>query len=283
MQNFIETIQLVFEEEKDEWEELKPYIYQGNYSIIWYASSALDIFPLVLGAGNKLPGYLIQELENPLFIMTDYGGCIDTLKKVYNDLDYGSVNVIQGENRCGFKKYHSFDCNIDGRDWHEDFQVQAFIDQMIPFKIWSDNHRNEHKKLYKTHSYGSPVAEEDWHLVFLYLRIVVNGDTTEYPVIFIGAENLLVFKEIFEKFEIPFDVFFAVRVAGKSGSWDMTHDFSRGELPQAIQKTTPILRPKFWGLEECKWGDDLPQSFVKKGKIPGLGYGGCTIYQTNWR
>ena len=132
------------------------------------------------------------------------------------------------------------------------------------------------------------IPDNDWHLVYFLLRLSLDVGHRSFPIVFpivfIPAENLLIFEQIFQKYEIPIWFFFAVRVGGESGSWDRTHDFEQGQLPRAIQDAPRDIRPTFWGLDERDWGNALPQSFKKEGTILGLGYGdgGCTIFRTNW-
>jgi len=282
--NLVEKLIPVNENDRDEWEEIKTEINSSQCQIFWDASSGLDIYPLVATALGKIPNFLSSQVQNAILVMSDYcPNYLSTLKDVYDKLDNGSVRILW-KSQYGFEGFGSFTCNIDSSSGYA-VNCEASIDQMIPFKLWTDSERDNFKKAYQYHpsTTNHPVPDKEWHLVYFLLRLTSGAGELFFPIVFVAAENLLVFEEIFRKYEIPIEGFFAVRVAGKSGSWDYTHDFNKGKLPVAIQNAPKSLRPKFWGLEKGKWGEALPRSFTDAGKISGLGYGGCTIFKTNWR
>lgn len=284
LRDFLEKITPVNNEDRSEWADIKREIINSTYQIVWDASSGLDIYPILALALGKIPDFLLVRMEDAILLMSDYcPNYLSTLKEVYRNLDNRSVRVLW-KSQYGFKVFGTFECNIDGNA-EPPINFEVFVDQMISFKLWDDDERNRFKTTYEYHHSvtSHPVPDADWHIVYFLLRLKSDLEDLVFPLVFIGAENLLVFEHIFNKYNIPIEGFFAVRVAGKSGSWDYTHNFSHGKLPHAIAEAPLYIRPRFWGLEKSKWGDKLPQSFVKKGKISGLGYGGCTVFETHWR
>ena len=283
IKNLFEKITVVNCADRDRWNEIKTEAINTRYQIVWYASSGLDIYPMVAAkALGKVPDFLSRQLQNAILVMSDYNpDYLNGLKNVYEKLGHGPVRVWRGS--ADFVEGSPFYCNLDGDYRHFVGNGEAFIDQMIPWKLWGDNERNNFQKTYETWSSSiHSVPDNDWHLVYFLFRLSFNSEQVSFPVVFVAAENLLIFEQIFQKYKIPIEIFFAVRVGGFSMSWDSTHDFKQGMLPRAIQRASPALRPKFWGADQ---GDkrDLPASFREVGTIEGLGNGGCKIFETNWR
>lgn len=126
---------------------------------------------------------------------------------------------------------------------------------MIPFKLWNHNERNIFKAKYGCHpsTTNYTVPDPGWHIVYFLLRLRSDLGKLVFRLVFIRAENLLIFEQIFKKYNIPMEAFFALGVAGKSSSWDHTHNFSQGKIPRAIAEAPLYLQPKLRGLEESKW------------------------------
>lgn len=290
IKNLLEKITVVNCADRDRWNEIKTEAINTRYQIVWDASSGLDIYPMVAAkALGKVPDFLSKQLQNAILVMSDYDpDHLNSLKNVYQKLDHGPVRVWRGS--ADFVEGSPFYCNLDGDYRHFVGNSEAFIDQMIPLNLWGNNERNNFQKTYETRLLSSihsvhddlAVPDDDYHLVYFLFRLSVNSEQVSFPVVFIAAENLLIFEQIFQKYKIPIEIFFAVRVGGFSGNWDSTHDFRQGMLPCAIQKASPALRPRFWGVDQVD-KRDLPKSFRKVGTIEGLGNGGCKIFKTNWR
>ena len=277
--DLLKKIVPLFDEDYLEYEEIKNDLKNSSYPIIWDASSGLDLYPLIALSTEKITNLLSYHVQNAIWVMSDYQpDYIARLKNIYEKLDNGPVKIF------GAYHFNGFSYNRD-RNEGRPLNGDVFIDQMIPFKLWGNNERNTFPSKYEYHSSmtNHPVPDADWQIVYFLLRFQLASETLIFPIVFIGAENLLIFEKIFKKYNIPIDLFLAVRVAGKSGSWDYTHDFTKGKLPRAIKEAPMDLRPRYWGLEEVKWGNNIPETFKKVLRIKGLGYGGCTIFQTNWR
>ena len=288
IKNLLEKITVVNCADRDRWNEIKTEAINTRYQIVWDASSGLDIYPMAAKALGKVPDFLSRQLQNAILVMSDYGpDHLNSLKKVYQKLDHGPVRVWRGPDDSEGSPFY---CKLETDYQHFVENGEAFIDQMIPLKLWGDNERNNFQKTYETRLLSSihsaphdlAVPDDDWHLVYFLFRLSVNSEQVSFPVVFIAAENLLIFEQIFQKYKIPIEIFFAVRVEGFSSQWASTHDFRQGMLPSAIQQASTALRPRFWGADQVD-KRDLPQCFRKVGTIEGLGYDdGCKIFKTNW-
>lgn len=258
-----------FSTDNKEWQEIINEITPNQQPLIsWYASSHLDFEPI-----NIIRHQEIYDKNRHILVMSDYSkGVIPILKQAYNKLGETSIRV-PFENL--FRNSDCFDFNAHRRSFGE-------IIQIIPLTLWEEEEQNQLSE--KFTNYHSSIAngvicDKEWHLVYL----LIEMDNNDYaPVLFIGAENLLISKEIFAKYNIAIESFFAVRVGGKSGSWDGTHDFERGHLPRSIANLPCSLRPKYWGGDQLF---SLPRSFQEQPQmtIQGFGYESCQFFRTNWR
>jgi hypothetical protein len=94
-------------------------------------------------------------------------------------------------------------------------------------------------------------------------------------------ENLLFWTEVVEKYGLSVDVFCALRVGGKSGSWDYTHSPTRGALWKSInESSSEMSKPKFWIADDCaelrnRWREIEPHD---RGY-----YGQMHFFRTDWR
>ena len=257
-------------------DEVKAEFEMDNYQIVWDASSALDMYPFYALHMGYFPVKNRSDIENPVVIMSDYGPKhMNSIKEAYDNLDYGSVKLNKDDTYYRFRIYSN--------DFDGDNQFNIFLDQMIPLKLWDKPQIYEFNSLYHSSQFAdSAIYDREWQVVFMILRTVGRYEEKEYPVFFISTENLLVFRNIFKKYELPIEMFFAARVAGKSDSWDATHNLYSGILPREIQSYKKELRPKYWGADYPKWSHGIPKSFNKLGLIKGYGFN-CTLFYTNWR
>lgn len=254
--NFLSKLNTVFAEDKNEWAEVLTNlreIYGNKPRICWYASSGLDFSPIV-----RIHTPFIYHPNHSIMLMSDYDKeLIDLMKSAYDTLGQGPISTALKSNYAGIGE----------------------IVQMIPLSLWSvDEIAGFESYNFSLHSIGNYVSDKQWHVIFL----LVDTQYGEIPVFFIAAENLLILEEIFNKYQIGLETFFAIRVGGKSGSWDATHDFETGKLPNRIKTIPHSLRPKFWGSDNHL---KLPSFFTKieEATVPGMGFeDGCQFFRTNY-
>ena len=197
MKNLFEKITVVNCADRDRWNEIKTEDINTRYQIVWDASSGLDIYPMVAAkALGKIPDFLSRQLQNAILVMSDYGPYyLNRLKNVYKKLDHGPVRVWRGP---ADSEGSPFYCDVDIDRRHFVGNGEAFIDQMVPLKLWGDNERNNFQKTYETrlssiHSahHDLAVPDDDWHLVYFLFRLSFNSEQVSFPVVFVAAEKTL--------------------------------------------------------------------------------------------
>ena len=286
--SFFNRIRPIYFRDVQKWEHIKSETLDVNYQVIWDASSGLDFYPVIatIHCPSK-PKILVDSLQNPVLMMSDFNdGYLHSLMRVYDKLQNGPVKVLSPSifSRCNqMIGLNDFTCNLDHNSEDYVFKGEAFVEQMIPLTLWTKSEIDELRTFHKqNHSFThySAITDDRWHIIFFTFRYTYDDQRFSLPVFFVAAENLTVYREIFEQFQIPIELFFAVRVYGFSFSWDNTHDFRTGILPKAIQSNTR-LRPAFWGVD-TRGEDGLPHAFKKILTLPRVGYGGGNLYLTNW-
>jgi len=218
----------------------------------------------------------------PVFVMSDYAqSYLDVVKRAYDHLDEGEFDLLSrwdGDSRSWPYFYRNNNAQFGTSQRH------VHLVQMIPLTLWSEANLEDFKAEFATLTQSKLVICEAWHVIFMLLRVKRGEREVDVPAFFVAAENLLVFREIFKKYELPIEIFLAVRVGGKSGSWDWTHDFERGHLPRAIMEE-PKIRPKIWGYDTANSRHDrtaLPPG-ERVTRIQGMGHGeGCTFRRLHW-
>jgi hypothetical protein len=222
----------IFVEDKEEWDELKPTLIKKD-KIMWYGGSSFDLKPFMdIETGNS-PIELQKILQpNPLYIMTDYSSkFVQSIKSVYANFDRDNFNLENYPDIYGDNK------NVE-------------IEQMIPLKLFSFEELAKIKEQYTDYHSSvtlSVIPDNEWH--FCYVAVTQNSKSIDIIIGFV--ENLVFWKEIVEKHDISIDVFCALRVGGKSGSWDYTHSPKQGKLFNAIKNSLPQKRPKYWIADDC--------------------------------
>jgi len=224
----------VFNEDNEEWEELKSSL-DNPFQILWYAASSFDFEPIFNFETGKVPDELGAVLKsNPLYIMTDYSvKFTNAIKGIYSNFDRESFDLSHYDGIYG--KYHGIE-----------------IEQMIPLRLFNKIQLIEMRQKY-THFHESVttsvVPDEHWH--FCYISALVERRYSINVVLGL-IENLVFFEEVIKKYQMPLEVFCALRVGGKSGSWDYTHSPSKGKLWKAIEESSVAsLKPKYWIADDC--------------------------------
>jgi hypothetical protein len=277
----LERLKPVCESDNDEWEALKAGVGAEIRPLVWYASSGLDLTPVVAAVAEIEPLNLVE----PVFVMSDYAqSCLDVVKRAYDRLDEGEFDLLSRWDR-EYSVWPSF--RLDNDTQCETLQWHVHLVQMIPLTLWSEANLEDFKAEFATltkSKQSKPVSCEAWHVIFMLLRVKRGKREVDVPAFFVAAENLLVFREIFKEYKLPIEIFLAVRVGSKGGSWDSTHDFEHGHLPRAIMAEREI-RPKIWGYDTANSRDDstaLPPG-ERVTRIQGMGYGeGCTFRRLHW-
>ncbi len=233
MKMILNKLKPIFQEDMDEWKELSSEIsLTEDFNIMWYGGSNFDLQPIMDIEKGETPLEISQRFKkNPLYIMSDYTkGIVNIIKSIYENFDKDNFD---------YKNYIEF-YNYSNTE----------ILQMIPLKFFDDNELKNIREKYTDYHRSvtsSVIPDNEWH--FCYILLEKDNETVNIIAGFI--ENLVLWEEIFKKYNIPIDVFCALQMGGKSGSWDKTHSPSEGKLFKAIQNSDPKIRPKYWIADEC--------------------------------
>ncbi len=120
---------------------------------------------------------------------------------------------------------------------------------MIPLTLFDSNSLKRIRKEYQDFHpsvTSSVIPDDKWH--FIYIELDIEGK--EYSIIYGLIENLVFWKEVVEKYNLNVEAFCALRIGGKSGSWDRTHSPKLGKLFNAI-RTSSSTKPKIWIADDC--------------------------------
>ena len=226
---FINKFTPVFSEDIEEWSELKPRL-TNKHKTMWSGGSGFDLQPFLDVETGISPVEVRQAIQpDSLYVMTDYSNeFIKSIKGVYANFDRDNFNL---------DSYFDNSNNIE-------------IEQMIPLTLFVISELEEIRKQYtEYHSSvtSSVIPDNDWH--FCYINATVDNVSMDIIIGFI--ENLVFWREIIEKYDMRVDIFCALRVGGKSGSWDYTHSPKKGKLFNSIKNSLSQRRPKYWIADEC--------------------------------
>ena len=218
IKNLLEKITAVNYADRDRWNKIKTETINTRYQIVWDAASGLDIYPMVAKALDRVPRSI--QLQNAILVMSDYSS--DELnilknvykklnhgpvrlpvrvKSVYKKLNHGPVQVLRTSPPDVFEQLEKFNCNVDLN--YRNFVGNAFIDQMIPLKLWGDDERDKFKNAYTCYNDWHPVPDDDWHLVYFLFRFSSNAGEVVFPVVDLTrfSGQLISFRERSPKWE----------------------------------------------------------------------------------
>ena len=222
--NLAQAIEPVYAADSAEWQELASAIGWQVPAIFWYASAGFDVQPLIQYHQCRMPARVLKEVGDDLLcVLTDYSPYVlSALKKTYERLDFGSVKL---------------------REVTEFGNSDFVVHQMIPLRVFVPE---EVERIREAYSYirHNVIPDQEWHMCYLNASVNGYGCSALYVLI----ENLVFWKEICEPCALRVPLFCALRVGGKSGSWDSTHSPRRGKLWNAIRQSGlhPSNRPLWW-------------------------------------
>lgn len=247
----------VFPEDVEEWNELKSSL-AFKKNTMWYGGSGFDLKPFIDIETGISPKEIVQAIQpNPLYLMTDYSlNLLDSFKGVYSNFDRDNFNLGSYFNNCN---------NVE-------------IEQMIPLKLfgWDElkKLREENTKFHSSVT-SSVVPDNDWHFCYFYIAV----DNNEIELLFGFIENLVFWKDVIVTNDMNLDIFCALRVGGKSGSWDNTHSPENGKLFNSIRNSMHKSRPRFWIADNCS---ELRKIWKEINPSKGSIYGKQYFFKTNF-
>ena len=261
--NIVQSLRPVYREDDSEWQDLINDTKDRVPSLFWYGGAALDIEPITALFNGLFPKNAQELISKDIFpILTDYDSKIlMTMKYIYENFDQEDFSYE----------------NLPNKNWFNGQLHKFEILQMIPLTLFDSNTvlriRNEYPNF---HSYmtSSVIPDDKWH--FIFIQAEVQGK--EYNFLYGFIENLTFWKEVVERFSLNIEAFCALRVGGKSGSWEHTHSPATGKLFNSI-RTSKENKPKLWIADDCLelreiWREINPH---EKGF-----YGVMHFFETTW-
>ena len=230
-----ETLTPVFEEDKNEWQDIISGSSGTLPPLFWYGGAALDTLPIVALHDGSFPRKVQDRLSRNIFpVLTDYNSKIVAwFKYVYDNFDKEEFRLDIMRNQYWFLSQVS----------------EIEILQMIPLRLFDSKTlqriRQQYQGFHKSAT-SSVIPDDTWHFIF----VVFEYHGKEYEIIYGLIENLTFWKEVVEPFDLVIEAFCALRVGGKSGSWDNTHSPTTGKLFNAI-RTSDHAKPKVWIADAC--------------------------------
>lgn len=233
--NIIQSLRPVHREDDMEWQALVRGINGSSPPFFWYGGAAFDSKPIVALFNGSLPKNAQEFMSPNIFpVLTDYNSKIlKAIKYIYENFD---------------KDDFSFD-SLPGNNWFTSQLSGIEILQIIPLTLFNSSTlvriRNEYQNFHPCVT-SSVVPDDEWHFVFINAEL--NGQ--ECSLVYGLIENLTFWKEVVEVFALNIEAFCALKVGGKSGSWDRTHSPKTGKLFDSI-RTSELNKPRLWIADEC--------------------------------
>jgi len=211
----MQSLQPVYQEDDMEWQELVRGINGNAPPFFWYGGAAFDSKPIVALLNGLLPKNAQKLMSPDIFpVLTDYNSNIlEAIKYIYENFD---------------KEDFSFD-SLPGDNWFDSQLSGIEILQMIPLTLFDSSTLARIRKGYQNFHpsvTSSVVPDDQWHFVFINAELNGRESSVMYGLI----ENLTFWKEVVEVYGLNIEAFCALKVGGKSGSWDHTHSPKTGKL-----------------------------------------------------
>jgi hypothetical protein len=246
-----------------EWHELVRDINGNTPPIFWYGGAAFDSEPIAALVNGSLPENVQKLLSPNIFpVLTDYNlSIVEAVKYIYENFD---------------KEDFSFD-SLPGDYWFSSQLSGIEILQMIPLTLFNSSTltriRREYKNFHPSAT-SSVVPDDQWHFVFINAEL--NGE--ECSLLYGLIENLTYWKEVVEVYALNIEAFCALRVGGKSGSWDHTHSPTTGNLFDSIRRSKSN-KPRLWIADDCL---ELRKIWQEINRHEAGFYGQMHFFETNW-
>lgn len=234
MSSLLDRLRPVYDEDRQEWRALREELGGGALPpMFWYAGAAFDATPFVDWQAGRFPAAATALLSPRLLpVLSDYSpNVVRALKDLYANFDR-----VDRLGQC-----------LSWSPWFA-FQIERLdVEQMIPLRLFDADQyqrlRSDYGQRYRP--YHPAIADPDWHAV--YIRAEAEG--YEGALVYVLLENLLFWNEIVAPYGLEVEAFCALRVGGKSGSWDRTHS-PNGRLFSAI-RASAAARPRLWIADDC--------------------------------
>ena len=259
----IQNLKPVYVDDYQEWKEVVDEINGNIPPLFWYGGAAFDKEPVIALLNGSFPEEAQDILSSNIFpILTDYNSkIVDVIKYIYENFDNEdfSVNSAQDD--------YWFTSQLAG--------IEIF--QIIPLTLFDSEELRRIRKEYQDFhpsATSSVVPDDQWHFVFINAKL----EGRECNIVYGLVENLVFWKEVVEKYALNVEAFCALRVGGKSGSWDYTHSPKRGKLFKTIRKSK-LKKPIVWIADNCL---ELREVWQEIESHEDGFYGQMHFFKTKW-
>jgi hypothetical protein len=261
MKSFVEDLQPIFKSDLEEWEEIKARL-KDIPSIFWYGGAGFDLKPVRAFQDASLPSK-VKELTstNSFAVLTDYNSELAKIfPKIYDRFDEEEFS-LKKIGHYAFKNANSVE-----------------ILQMVPLKLFDSERvkllRKQYEKNRNPHIADFVIPDKKWHFIYF----VVEMDGREYDFLYGLIENLVFFKEVVQRYDLNIEIFCALRVGGKSGSWESIYNIKSSKLVSeiAFSKTG---RPKVWITDTCY---EIEKVWQRLDDEEECRYGKMSFFKADW-
>lgn len=233
--NLLESLKPVYSADNQEWQELIDEVDGNIPPLFWYGGAAFDREPVIALFNGSFPEDVQTYLSPNIFpVLTDYdSNIVKAIKDIYKKFDEVDFTLK----------------TIPGDYWFISQLLGIKILQMIPLTLFDvktlKQIRQEYQDFHPSIT-SSVVPDDQWHFVFIKMEL----DGQERNVVYGLIENLTFWKEVVEGYDLDIEAFCALRVGGKSGSWDHTHSPKTGKLFDSI-RMSKSKKPRVWIADNC--------------------------------
>ena len=240
---FLDRLSPIYENEREEWNEVKLELKNEFNNFLWYPSSGLDFRPMVFL--NQKDTELYQTPTIDIFFMSDYS------KKVYKQIK---------------KIYKKF---IDGYLLFKDCRIKIEITQIIPLNYFNKKEKKDINQKYPDNFHSSMTNKVVKNIDFFYLKIEIESNYFEeeyFHCFFSPMENWTLLNEVFKKNNIKFDYIWGVRDGTRKGG-----AYRAVNIDNEIVST--MKNKKYWIYDYIETDKDkYNMRIIDTIKVDGYGY-----------
>lgn len=259
--SLLNALKPVYDGDLDEWQCIVEQNKSTTPSFFWYGGAAGDILPYLALVKKEIPNQVSQNISpNIIPFFTDYSKDIgNAFKVIYHNFDNPNIDLMP-----------------EGNYWFSHQFQDVSLKQMIPLTLFDREAIDKLRLKYTSFNHYLPdscLPDEQWHMI--YFELECQG--YEFSLFYGLIENLVFWKEVIEPFKLNVEVFCALRVGGKSGSWEFIHQ-PQSQLFMTINKSN-IIKPKFWIADDCA---KLREIWEEVEPHENGFYGQMHYFKTNW-
>jgi hypothetical protein len=241
----------VHEEDAKEWRRVGKGLFE--WPILWSAGAGFDFNPVIDLFDGRWPRGAVDALNLDDSSMTSESPCQPFL---YFMSDYGrqelsNMKALEGQPRGTDVLKLEWPTGTTPR------YASLCVDKLIPLTLWDEAEVREIRSQYTQFHPGvatSAVADDTWHMCLMEVSVLPHDhrEALHLRVMYAFLENLLVWEQVFRKYNVRVNVFNALRVDDQAGSWDYSHNPKHSHLWKSMRESPGDLRPRIWIADDCQ-------------------------------